>query len=161
MNQRIDEVQKEFIKLWEELRESSMGRSSFVLEIKDKQIPQNFWLPTLEASDGSFDPTEHVAASRAQMALYMMLDVDEPSIPDDLTRTSLDVVHRLKSSSIFCFDQLAKEFKLNFLTSAWPKLTTASLLGMSQKDDKLLSQFITRFALEVQGMLDAHQLLVI
>ncbi|RWV76983.1 hypothetical protein GW17_00062255 [Ensete ventricosum] len=67
----------------------------------------------------------------------------------------------LRPSSIFCFDQLAKEFELNVLTSARPRLATTSLLEMSQKDDELLAQFVVRFAIELQGMPDAHPSLVI
>ncbi|RZR89381.1 hypothetical protein BHM03_00017084 [Ensete ventricosum] len=66
MNQQLNEVQKEFVKSKEELEESSTTRFPFVVEIQDKPIPQNFWLPTLAAFNGSFD----IAAFRAQMALY-------------------------------------------------------------------------------------------
>ncbi|RRT59204.1 hypothetical protein B296_00014442 [Ensete ventricosum] len=70
MNQRIDEVQNEFIRSKEELGESSVGRSPFAPEIQDKSVPQNFWLLTLEEYDGGSDPTENVTMFRAQMALY-------------------------------------------------------------------------------------------
>ncbi|RZR72182.1 hypothetical protein BHM03_00011041 [Ensete ventricosum] len=48
---------------------------------------------------------------------------------------------RLRSSSASCYDQLAKEFELNFLARARPKPTATSLLGLSQKD-KFLAQFV-------------------
>ncbi|RRT61307.1 hypothetical protein B296_00027992 [Ensete ventricosum] len=65
VNQRLDEVQREFVKSKEEIGESSKGGSPFVPEILDKPIPANFWLPILEHYDGSTDPSEHIATFRA------------------------------------------------------------------------------------------------
>ncbi|RZR81717.1 hypothetical protein BHM03_00008011 [Ensete ventricosum] len=70
MNQRIDDVQKDVIRSKEGLRESFTGGSPFILEVQDKLIPKHFRLPMLEAYDSSSDPMEHIAAFRAQMALY-------------------------------------------------------------------------------------------
>ncbi|RWV96676.1 hypothetical protein GW17_00040594 [Ensete ventricosum] len=70
VNRRLDEVQNEFVKSKEELGESSKGGSPFVLEIQDRPILTRFRLPSLESYDGGSDPAEHVAAFRAQMALY-------------------------------------------------------------------------------------------
>ncbi|RWW41159.1 hypothetical protein BHE74_00053370, partial [Ensete ventricosum] len=70
VNQRIDEVQRDFVRSKEEVGETTKGRSSFTPEILDKPIPSSFRLPALEPYDGSTDPTEHIAAFRAQMALY-------------------------------------------------------------------------------------------
>ncbi|RZR79185.1 hypothetical protein BHM03_00004817 [Ensete ventricosum] len=39
VNQRLNDVQKEFVKSKEELEESSKGGSPFVPEIQDKPIP--------------------------------------------------------------------------------------------------------------------------
>ncbi|RWV77021.1 hypothetical protein GW17_00062210, partial [Ensete ventricosum] len=61
---------------------------------------------------------------------------------------------RLRPSSIFCFNQLVTEFELNFLANAPPRPTVASLLGISQKDDEPLAQFVVRFTIEIQGMPD-------
>ncbi|RWV80923.1 hypothetical protein GW17_00057724 [Ensete ventricosum] len=69
--------------------------------------------------------------------------------------------NRLRPSSIFYFNQLATEFELNFLANAQPRPTVTSLLGISQKDDEPLAQFVAGFAIEIQGMPDTHPLLVI
>ncbi|RZS07022.1 hypothetical protein BHM03_00037783 [Ensete ventricosum] len=61
----LDEVQSEFMKSKEELGECSKGRSSFVLEIQEKPIQNNFRLPALESYDGSSDPSEQIATFRA------------------------------------------------------------------------------------------------
>ncbi|RZR74006.1 hypothetical protein BHM03_00030903 [Ensete ventricosum] len=74
VHQRLDEVQKEVLKSRGEIGESSKGDSSFTPEIQDKPLPATFRLPTLKPYDGSGDPTEHIAAFRAQMALYDMSD---------------------------------------------------------------------------------------
>ncbi|RZR74686.1 hypothetical protein BHM03_00041293 [Ensete ventricosum] len=70
INKRLDEVQKEVTKSKEDAGENSKHKSPFAPEIQDKPIPTNFRLPTLESYDRSSDLTEHVAAFRAQMALY-------------------------------------------------------------------------------------------
>ncbi|RWW49131.1 hypothetical protein BHE74_00044736 [Ensete ventricosum] len=68
---------------------------------------------------------------------------------------------RLRPSSIFYFNQLATEFELNFLANAQPRPTITSLLGISQKDDEPLAQFVAGFTIEIQGMPNTHPLLVI
>ncbi|RZS08369.1 hypothetical protein BHM03_00039339 [Ensete ventricosum] len=69
VNQRLNEVQRDFVRSKEEVGETTKGESSFAPEILDKPIPSSFRLPTLEPYNGSTDPSEHVAVFRAQMAL--------------------------------------------------------------------------------------------
>ncbi|RWW49536.1 hypothetical protein BHE74_00044279 [Ensete ventricosum] len=70
VHQRLDKVQKEVLKPRGEVRKSSKGGSPFTPEIQAKPLPATFRLPALEPYDGSGDPTEHITAFHAQMALY-------------------------------------------------------------------------------------------
>ncbi|RWV84051.1 hypothetical protein GW17_00054268 [Ensete ventricosum] len=133
VNQRLDKVQRDFVRSKEEVGETTKGGSPFAPEILDKPIPSSFRLPTLEPYDGSTDPTEHVATFRAQMALYDTSDALMCCIfPTTLRGPARMWYSRIKSSSISSFDQFAKEFELNFIASSCPRSTAASLLGLAR-----------------------------
>ncbi|RZS19512.1 hypothetical protein BHM03_00051924 [Ensete ventricosum] len=162
VHQRLDKVQKEVLKSKEEVGESSKGGSPFTPKIQDKPLPANFRLPALELYDGSCDPTEHVATFHAQMALYDTSDALMcRAFPTTLKGPARIWYCCLKPASISSFDLLAKEFGLNFLASARPKSTAASLLGLAQRNDESLSQFVGRFASQVRGVPDVHPSLAI
>ncbi|RZR84033.1 hypothetical protein BHM03_00010779 [Ensete ventricosum] len=162
VHQWLDEVQKEIIKSRGEVGESSKGGSPFTPEIQAKSLSATFRLPALEPYDGSGDSAEHIAAFGAQMALYDTSDVLMcRAFPTTLRGPAKIWYSRLKPASIPSFDLLGKEFELNFLASARPKPTTASLLGMAQGSDEPLSQFVGRFTSQVQGIPDLHPSLAI
>ncbi|RWW81438.1 hypothetical protein BHE74_00010194 [Ensete ventricosum] len=145
VNQRLDEVQRDFVRSKEEVGETTKGGSPFAPEILDKPIPSSFRLPTLEPCDGSTDPTEHVVAFKAQVALYDIFDALMCRIfPTTLRGPARMWYSRIKPSSISSFDQFAKEFELNFIASSYPWPMAASLLGLTQGNDKPLAQFVSR-----------------
>ncbi|RRT73441.1 hypothetical protein B296_00022711 [Ensete ventricosum] len=140
MNERLDEVQKEVTKSKEEAGENLKHKSPFAPEIQDKPVPTNFGLSILESYDGSSDPTEHVAAFRAQMTLYDSSDALMCRVfPTTLMGPARMWYSRLKPTSIISFDQLVKELEQNFLANARPKPTAASLLGIAQGREEPLT----------------------
>ncbi|RWV76799.1 hypothetical protein GW17_00062474 [Ensete ventricosum] len=139
VNQRLDEVQKEFIKSKEELGESSKGSSPFVPQIQDKLISTNFRLPLLESS--MLKPSS--ISSFDQLVKEFELNFLASSLPRPNAASLLSLSQGseeslLKPSSISLFDQLVKEFELNFLASSLPRPNAASLLGLSQGSEESL-----------------------
>ncbi|RWW85382.1 hypothetical protein BHE74_00005937 [Ensete ventricosum] len=135
-----DKDNSKVIKTKDECGENPLSGSPFILEIQDRPIPYYFQLPMLEAYNGGSDPMEHVVMFRAHIALYGT---------------------RLPPTSIYSFDQLVKEFEANFLASACPKPTVASLLVMRQKEDEPLGPYLTRFVKEIRAIPDTHPSLII
>ncbi|RWW70680.1 hypothetical protein BHE74_00021636 [Ensete ventricosum] len=140
VNKQLDEVQKEVTKSKEETSESSKRGSPFVPEIQDKPISTSFRLPALESYDGNSDPTEHVAAFRAQIALYDSSDALMCRVfPTTLRGPTRMWYSQLSRASIFSFDQLVRELEQYFLASARPKPTVTSHLGIAQGREESLA----------------------
>ncbi|RRT38722.1 hypothetical protein B296_00049334, partial [Ensete ventricosum] len=150
VNQRIDDV-RTTLRTKDECGEGPLRCSPF---IQDAPIPSHFCIPMLEAYDGSSDPTEHVVAFHAQMTLYGTSDVIMcRAFLTTLRGIARGWYSRLSPSSIDSFDQLAREFKANFLSSARPKPTIVSLLGMRQKEEEHLGQYLAHFTDEAFPLL--------
>ncbi|RRT64315.1 hypothetical protein B296_00015063 [Ensete ventricosum] len=134
VNQRLDEVQRDFVRSKEEVGETTKGRSPFAPEILDKPIPSSFRLPTLEPYDGSTDPTEHVAAQGSNGSLRHLRRADVPHLSHDTRGPTRIWYSWIKPSSISSFNQFAKEFELNFIADGL----------LPEADGRLTAQFRTR-----------------
>ncbi|RRT51896.1 hypothetical protein B296_00049043 [Ensete ventricosum] len=135
VHQQLDEVQKEVLKSRGEVGESSKGGSPFTPEIQAKSLSATFRLPALEPYDGSGDPTEHIAAFRAQMTLYDTSDALMYRAFLTTLRGLAGIWYScLKPASIPSFDLLEKEFELNFFDECTPKTDHCLPLGDGRRE---------------------------
>ncbi|XP_064955581.1 uncharacterized protein LOC135607567 [Musa acuminata AAA Group] len=126
---------------------SVVSPEAFLGLTKQVHVMAGMMLQGLETYDGGSDPAEHIAVFWAQMALY--------GTSDALMCRALLTTFRgparawfnwLLPSLILSFDQLAKEFEQNFLASMHPRPSMATLLALSQCENKSLSQFVARIS---------------
>ncbi|KAK6164140.1 hypothetical protein DH2020_001004 [Rehmannia glutinosa] len=147
--------------IWKEVRKPSSKlffptESPFVEGIMREEIPPSFKMPQMENYDGTSDPRDHLENFQAHMMLHGETDAIKCRAFFATLRKSTRIwFSSWPATSISSFKQLAQEFLNHFVSSKSYKKASAHLMGVRQKQDESLRDFIQRFnkeALEIEEL---------
>ncbi|GJV97069.1 reverse transcriptase domain-containing protein [Tanacetum coccineum] len=136
--------------------------SPFTNRIQEYDMPDGLKVPTnLKAYDGMSDPDDHLTVFMGTMDIHKL---PEPVwccfFPITLCGAARFWYENLAPGSIDGFHQLRDKFRANFLQQRRFQKTQAEILGIRQRPDESLKDYVTRFSKETLHMVDRSNAMV-
>ncbi|PWA92900.1 gag protein [Artemisia annua] len=136
--------------------------SSFTKRIRDYDMPDDIKVTTnLRAYDGTTDPDDHLTVFMGTMDVHKL---PEPAwcrfFHITLSGAARFWYDNLTPGSINGFHQLRDKFRANFLQQRRFQKTQAEILGIRQRPDESLKDYVARFSKETLHMADRFDVMV-
>ncbi|PWA50478.1 retrotransposon gag domain-containing protein [Artemisia annua] len=130
--------------------------SPFTARIRDYDMPDGLKVPTnLRTYDGTTDPDDHLTIFMGTMDVHKL---PEPAwcrfFHITLCGAARFWYDNLSSGSINSFHELRDKFRTNFLQQRRFQKTQAEILGIRQRSDESLREYLGRFGKETLHMTD-------
>ena len=120
--------------------------SPFTTTVNSFLLPQKFRMPQIESYDGAKDPLDHLETFKTLMHLQGVADeIMCRDFPPTLKGPARIWFSRLTPNSIRTFKELSTQFTLHFIGGHRYKKSTACLMSIKQREDKMLRSYIAHF----------------
>ena len=120
--------------------------SPFTTTVNSFLLPQKFRMPQIESYDGAKDPLDHLETFKTLMHLQGVADeIMCRDFPPTLKGPVRIWFSRLTPNSISTFKELSTQFTLHFIGGHRYKKSTACLMSIKQREDKMLRSYIAHF----------------
>ncbi|XP_040992588.1 uncharacterized protein LOC121239400 [Juglans microcarpa x Juglans regia] len=127
-------------------------------EVMVVPLPPKFKVPQIDLYDGSKDPVDHLKNFKTHMTLYGFPgEVACHSFPLTLKGIARGWFGALCLESIGSFEELVKQFLMQFMASRRRRIPAAYLLTIKQKERENLKTYLTRFNKERLTMDDQDE----
>ncbi|GKA47446.1 gag protein [Tanacetum coccineum] len=137
--------------------------SPFTKRIKDYEMPDGLKIPSnLKSYDGLLDPNDHLTMFMGTMDVHIL---PEPAWCRIFNITLCGAARfwydNLSPESIDNFHQLWEKFRANFMQQRRFQKTQAEILGIRQKSEESLKDYLARFGKETLHMTDISDVMMI
>lgn len=137
--------------------------SPFTKRIRDYEMPDGLKVPSnLKSYDGLSDPDDHLTMFMGTMDVHKL---PEPAWCRIFNITLCGAARfwydNLSPESIDGFHQLREKFRANFMQQRRFQKTQAEILGIRQKSEESLKEYLARFGKETLHMTDRSDAMMI
>ena len=113
--------------------------SPFTAVINSFPLPHKFCMPHIDSYDGIKDPIDHLETFKTLMHLQGVADeIMCRAFPTTLKGAARIWFSRLMPNSVSTFKELSAQFTVHFIGGHRYKKSTACLMSIKQREDKML-----------------------
>ena len=136
--------------------------SPFTAVINSFPLPHKFRMPHIDSYDGIKDPIDHLETFKTLMHLQGVADeIMCRAFPTTLKGAARIWFSQLTPNSVSIFKELSAQFTVHFIGGHRYKKSTACLMSIKQREDKMLRSYISRFNKEALSIDEADDKILV